>query len=120
MALESCKPGSKKNALLASYQQSFRIDDLLRQKAIQQQQPDHFPVSHGPPDEQDTFKMGPVPPPKLNKTEVIQCNGAFFLVFKCYYKTSNTQPKLTDQDPIVNDTNQRSGTKRGEQLPAIR
>ena len=41
MALESCKPGDKKNSLLANYQQSFRIDDLLRQKAIEQQ-PDHF------------------------------------------------------------------------------
>ena len=72
MALESCKPGDKKNSLLANYQQSFRIDDLLRQKAIEQQ-PDHFSLP--PPtdrfdDAPGAFRIGPVPPLKPVKAEV--------------------------------------------------
>lgn len=69
MALDTCKPGTKKESILASYQQSFRIDDLLRQKAIdQQQQPDHFTLTHTSAD--STFRMGPVPQPKTLKSEV--------------------------------------------------
>nr|CAD37941.1 homeobox protein HOXa1 [Suberites domuncula] len=61
----------RKTQSLAPYQQSFRIDDLLRQKAIEQQ-PDHFPLP-SPDDrfeENGTFRIGPVPPPKSTKTNV--------------------------------------------------
>ncbi len=71
MALDTCKPGAKKESILA-YQQSFRIDDLLRQKAIEQQQPGHFPLSHPSPDSgPGAFRIGPVPQPKTVKSEVL-------------------------------------------------
>ena len=71
MAMNPCKSG-KKSPVLSSYQQSFRIDDLLRQKVIEQQ-PDHFPLP-SPNDrfeENGTFRIGPVPPPKAVKTSTV-------------------------------------------------
>ena len=43
--MESCK--SDKKNILSPYQQSFRIDDLLTRRAIEQQ-PDHFSSLHSP------------------------------------------------------------------------
>ena len=67
MAMDPCK-SEKKSPVLSSFQQSFRIDDLLRHKVIEQQ-PGHFPIpSHNDRfDENDTFRIGPVPPPKAAK-----------------------------------------------------
>lgn len=43
--MESCK--SDKKNIPSPYQQSFRIDDLLTRRAIEQQ-PDHFSSLHSP------------------------------------------------------------------------
>ena len=61
--MEPCKGAGEKKGML-SFQQSFRIDDLLTRRAIEQQ-PDHFGTISSPRGrDQDSTTKDRSPPPE--------------------------------------------------------